>query len=463
MRLKFLSAVVCTTAFFIAQAQIQQHADMVQAFHHEALGKAFAYHKLVDLSTTVGPRLSGSEGCKKGVDWSIKTMREMGMDTVYTQHVLVPKWERGAPEKARIHIAQQPPISIAVAALGGSVATPIGGTRAQVVEITDFRQLEQLATKALKGKIVFFNIPMDPNFINTGFAYGQAVRQRWAGAIEAAPYGAVAVVIRSVTLALDNNPHTGSMSYKGAKDSIPAAAISTIAANQLSDLLRKHPNLELSLELHCKNLGMAPSHNVIGEIKGSVFPEELLVVGGHLDSWDLGDGSQDDGAGLAHSLEVANLFQKAGYRPKRTLRVVFFQNEEFGLEGGKIYAQQAVERAEQHYFAVESDMGSGIPRGFTFDTNDEYVEKLQVLVPYFTPYGIYEFKKGGSGADLSPLDKETILLAGLRPESQRYFDYHHSVLDNINSVHPRELALGAAAMASLVYLIDQLDLGFSKQ
>lgn len=454
-------AVVCATAFFSAIGQVQTHAEMVQAFHHEALGKSFAYHKLVDLSTTVGPRLSGSEGDKKGVEWSIKTMLEMGFDTVYTQNLMVSHWQRGAPEKAEIHIKNKPSIPLAVTALGGSVATPQGGIKAQVVEITDLKQLEKLGSKKLEGKIVFFNIPMDPNFINTGFAYGQAVGQRWAGALTAAPYRAVAVVIRSVTLAHDNNPHTGSMSYKGAKDSIPAAAISTIAADQLSQLLQSNPQLELSLEMHCKNLGLAPSHNVIGEIKGSEKPNEYLVVGGHLDSWDLGDGSQDDGAGLAHSLEVANLFQKTGYRPKRTLRVVFFQNEEFGLEGGKVYAAHAETAGEVHYFAVESDMGSGIPRGFTFDTNDEQVEKLQVLVPYFSPYGIYEFRKGGSGADLSPLDKAASLLAGLRPESQRYFDYHHSVLDNINSVHPRELALGAAAMASLVYLIDQLNLGLN--
>ena len=460
MLLKFFSAVVCSTAFFIASAQENTHQEIIQTFHHEALGNSFAYHKLVDLSTNVGPRMSGSAGGQKGVEWAIKTMQDMGMDTVYTQEVMVPRWERGAPEKAAIHIANQKPLSIAVTALGGSVATTKGGIKAQVVEITDFSQLAQLGTKELKGKIVFYNIPMDPNYINTGFAYGQAVRQRWAGAIEAAPYGAVAVINRSVTLALDNNPHTGSMSYKGAKDSIPAAAISTIAANQLSALLKEHPNLELSLEMHCKNLGLAKSYNVIGELWGSQKPNEYLVVGGHLDSWDLGDGSQDDGAGIAHSLEVANLFQKAGIKPKRTLRVVCFQNEEFGLAGGKVYAENVEAAGEMHYFGLESDMGSGIPRGFTFDTEDAHIEKLQILVPYFAPYGIYEFKKGGSGADLSPLDKSAILLAGLRPESQRYFDYHHSVLDHINSVHPRELALGAAAMASLVYLVDALDLGF---
>jgi hypothetical protein len=446
---------LCTFSY----GQTDPHKELIQEFHHLALSEQFAYKQLVDLSTTVGPRLSGSASGAKGVSWSVAAMKALGLDTVYLQEVMVPHWERGDKEQAAIHL-DNVTIPIAVTALGGSVATPPGGIKAQVVEITDYQQLEALGEVQIKGKIVFFNIPMNPDFIHTGFAYGQAVRQRWAGAIMAAEYGAIASINRSVTLRFDDNPHTGSMSYLGAKDSIPAAAISTLAADKLSAFLNQNPHLEVSLKMHCKHHGMALSHNVIGEFWGSERPDEIMVVGGHLDSWDLGDGSQDDGAGCIHALEVANLFMRAGYQPKRTLRVVFFQNEEFGLQGAREYARLAEERGEKHYFGLESDMGSGVPRGFSFDTDEANMARLEkIFMPYFEPYSIYEFRRGGAGADLSPLDQKAILLAGLRPESQRYFDYHHSVLDNINSVHPRELALGAAAMAALVYLVDQLDLG----
>jgi hypothetical protein len=459
MRLFIFSMAIFFGLQIIAQP-VSTHQDIIQEFHHIALGEQFAYKKLFDLSTSVGPRMSGSAGGAKGVEWSVSAMKALGLDTVYTQEVSVPLWGRGPKEQAAIILGGKT-IPLAVTALGGSVATPKGGLRGQVVEITDYKQLETLGNTGINGKIVFFNIPMNPNFINTGFAYGQAVRQRWAGAIMASEYGAKAVVIRSVTLALDDYPHTGSMGYVGAKDSIPAAAFSTIAAELLSKQLKTNPGLELWLEMHCKNLGMVQSHNVIGELRGSTYPDQIMVVGGHLDSWDLGDGSQDDGAGCIHSLEVANLFLRTGFRPKRTLRVVFFQNEEFGLNGAKEYARLVEASGEPHYFGLESDMGSAIPRGFSFDVDDAYAQRLEtILRPYFEPYSIYEFRKGGSGADLSPLDKQSILLAGLRPESQRYFDYHHSALDNINSVHPRELALGAAAMAALIYLVDQLDLGY---
>ncbi len=451
-----IATIFCQLA---ATAQVDSlHAYRIQQFHHLALGENYGYQQLVALANDVGPRLAGSEGGAKGVTWSIATMKRLGLDTVFTQEVQVPHWERGAQERGVIWHGKER-IAVPTTALGGSVGTPEKGLRGKVVEITDFKQLDLLGEKQLKGKIVFFNIPMNPNFINTGFAYGQAVRQRWAGAIEASKYGAKAVIIRSVTLRQDDNPHTGSMSYAGVKDSIPAAAISTNAANQLSKLLKDNSNIEFELWMACQHHGMVTSHTVIGELRGSVHPEQYLVVGGHLDSWDLGDGSQDDGAGIMHALEVAHLYTKLGVRPKRTLRVVFFQNEEFGLQGGRRYAELADSLNENHYFAIESDMGSGIPRGFSFDTNSERVAKIGKTVgPYFEPYSIYEFKSGGSGADLSPLNKDKILLAGLRPESQRYFDYHHSVLDHISSVHPREFALGAAALAGMVYLIDQLDL-----
>ena len=260
-----------------------------------------------------------------------------------------------------------------------------------------------------------------------------------------------------MNLRLDDYPHTGSMSYGDipVKDRIPAAAISTNGADLLSISLRLNPDINFFFRQTCEQFEDVESYNVIGEIKGSKYPNEIIVVGGHLDSWDLGDGAHDDGAGCVQSMDVLRLLKETGYQPKRTIRVVLFMNEENGLRGGNKYAEVAKLNKEKHVFALESDSGGFTPRGFSFDCSDAEFKQIAAWKTLFEPYLIHVFQKGHSGADIGPLKNDAIVLAGLVPDSQRYFDHHHAANDTFEHVNKRELELGAASMASLVYLFDK--------
>jgi len=298
---------------------------------------------------------------------------------------------------------------------------------------------------------------MDPKFINTFQSYSGCVDQRYSGAVEAMKYGAVGVIVRSMTLRSDDYPHTGSMTYGDTtvSERIPAAAISTNGADFLSTTLKLNPDIKFYFKQNCKQLEDVESFNVIGEIKGSTYPDEIMVVGGHLDSWDLGDGAHDDGAGCVQSMDALRLLKVSGYKPQRTLRVVLFMNEENGLRGGNKYAAIATSIKEKHIFALESDSGGFTPRGFSFDCSDANFERVLEWKNLFEPYMVHYFEKGGSGADIGPLKNDEIVLAGLRPDSQRYFDHHHAENDTFEHVNKRELELGAATMASLLYLFDK--------
>jgi len=298
---------------------------------------------------------------------------------------------------------------------------------------------------------------MQPNLINTFQAYGEAVNQRTSGAAEAVKYGAIGVIIRSMSLRLDDYPHTGTMSYGSLPPNkrIPAAAISTNAAEKLSNLLKINPNLKFLLRQQCKQFKDVMSHNVIAEIKGSVYPDEIILVGGHLDSWDIGDGSHDDGAGIVQSMDVVNILKNIGYKPKRTIRVVLFMNEENGTRGAKKYFEVSKRNNLNHIFALESDAGGFTPRGFSFTSNAENFSVIKNWKYLFDPYLIQSFVIGGSGADISLLKTNNNVLAGLRPDSQRYFDYHHAASDTFDAINKRELELGTFAMTSLIYLFDK--------
>lgn len=439
----------------------QQDSAMLRKIYTASLTQGKSYDWLNHLSNQIGGRLSGSVQAQQAVDYTKKELEALGLDRVWLQPVMVPKWVRGTPEFA--YIESEPGITnnVPVCALGGSVATPAGGLKAGVVEVKGAGDLERLGRDAIEGKIVFYNRPMDPTLINTFESYSGCVDQRYSGAAEAAKYGAVGVIVRSMSLRLDDYPHTGSMSYGDLSlaERIPAAAISTNGAELLSTTLNLNPQIQFYLRQNCRQLPDVESYNVIGEIRGSESPEEVILVGGHLDSWDLGDGSHDDGAGCVQSMEVLRLLQQVGYRPKRTLRVVLFMNEENGLRGGRKYAEEAQKAREKHVFALESDAGGFTPRGFSFDCADEAFERILSWKPLFEPYLVHQFVRGGSGADIGPLKQDGLVLAGLRPDSQRYFDYHHAENDTFDAVNKRELELGAAAMASLVYLVDRY--GFS--
>jgi hypothetical protein len=432
----------------------------IKTFFDTSLLNGQAYEWLDYLTNRIGSRLSGSLGAERAVAWTKAELDALGLDRVYLQPVKVPKWVRGAKEFALIETAPGVTFNVPITALGGSVATPSVGLKAFVVEVQGIEELKTLGREQIEGKIVFFNRPMQANLISTFQAYSGCVDQRYSGAKEASAYGAVGVIVRSMNLRLDNLPHTGAMSYgdQDASKRIPAAAISTNAAEKLSKLLKLEPKLKFLFRQQCKTYPDVWSHNVIGEITGSEFPKEIIVVGGHLDSWDLGDGAHDDGAGVVQSMEVLRLFKATGYKPKRTIRVVLFMNEENGLRGGNAYADNALLTAEKHIFALESDAGGFTPRGFSFNCSDEEFAQVESWKPLFKPYLIHYFEQGGSGADIRPLKNKYNVLAGLRPDSQRYFDHHHAENDTFDAVNKRELELGAATMTSLIYLYDKYGL-----
>ncbi|WP_158973760.1 M20/M25/M40 family metallo-hydrolase [Cellulophaga sp. L1A9] len=453
-------------SLFIITAVSAQKTDeeQLKTIYTTALTKSKAYDWLNYLSNQVGGRLSGSVQAQQAVDYTKAQLEELGLDKVWLQPVMVPKWNRGLPEFAYFESDPGVTTNVPICALGGSVATPLGGLKANVVEVKSLDDLAILGKQRLEGRIVFFNRPMDPANISTFESYSGCVDQRYAGAAEASKYGAVGIIVRSMNLRLDDFPHTGAMSYGdvAVDKRIPAAAISTNAADLLSISLRLNPDITFYFKQNCEQFDDVQSYNVIGEIKGTMYPDEIMVVGGHLDSWDLGDGSHDDGAGCVQSMEVLHLLKESGYKPKRTIRVVLFMNEENGLRGGNKYAEVAKTKKEQHVFALESDSGGFTPRGFSFDCSDANFAQVNSWKPLFEPYLIHMFVKGHSGADIGPLKDGDMVLAGLRPDSQRYFDHHHAANDTFEHVNKRELELGAASMTSLIYLFDKYGIAPTK-
>lgn len=444
---------------FSTIASYSQSTDevMLKQIYKSALTESTCYSWLDDLSNQIGHRLSGSEGAAKAVVYTKQQMEKLGLDNVYLQEVMVPKWVRGEKEEAYLQVGSKK-ISFPICALGMSVATPKKGLNATVIEVKSIDELKALGEEKVKGKIIFFNRPMNPEHIETFHAYGGCVDQRSSGAREAGKLGAIGVIVRSMNLRLDDFPHTGSTNYADTPEDkkIPAAAISTNGAELLSKLLQDNPNSKLYFKQTCQTFPDVLSYNVIGEIKGSEHPERIMVVGGHLDSWDLGDGSHDDGAGCVQSMTVLEILKKIGYKPKNTIRVVLFMNEENGVKGGLKYEEQSKSNKENHIFALESDSGGFTPRGFSVDCDETNYSKILSWENLFEPYLIHIFRKskGHTGVDIGPLSSDKIVKVGLQPDSQRYFDYHHAANDIFDAVNKRELELGAATMASIMYLFD---------
>jgi len=446
-----------TVVFFFpsagtAQPFVTPYDSIGQKIVSTALGSNKAIELLTEL-TSIGPRLSGSPQAARAVEWAKKTMDQLGFHNVHLEPVLVPRWVRGNKEKATILPAgKRKAARLNVTALGGSIGTTERGVTAEVLEVHSFEELRMMEDRA-KGKIIFFNRPMERGIFQTFEAYGRAVNQRARGALEAARVGGVAALVRSVTTRLDDSPHTGSMGYADSLPKVPAAAISTRDADRLSELLKKEKNLMVNLVLSAETLTDVESANVVGELTGSEKPQEIIVVGGHLDSWDKGQGAHDDGAGCVHSLEALRLLKALALKPKRTIRAVMFMNEENGLRGGTTYA--AKDRpGERHIAALESDMGGFAPRGFGFGDSATFRKFIQ-YEPAFRFVGADRFTVGGGGADISELVRKGTAGIGLTVDFHRYFDYHHSDHDTIDKVNERELALGAAAMALLAYIIAQ--------
>ena len=441
--------------FIVSGQNYYKDSVQLKAIYNQVLNHGNVYENLRSLCKDVGHRLSGSQGAEKAVQWGKIVLQRYNLDTVWLQKVMVPHWIRGDVERLDFISSSTEIYQSNCSALGGSIGTNNGVLSGQVVEIKSWDQMKELGKKNISGKLVFLNRPMNPSFITTFQAYGSCVDQRHQGASEAAKYGAVGVIVRSMTLKYDRNPHTGSMSYTDSIPKIPAVAISTVDAHHLSEMLKKDPDLTAKMKLSCKTFPDAVSYNVIGEIRGTEFPEKVMVVGGHLDSWDVGEGAHDDGAGVVQSIEVMSLFNQLKIRPKHTVRCILYMNEENGNRGGKTYASFVKNKGEQHIMAIESDRGGFSPRGFSVDGTATQLAVIQAFEELFEPYQLHLFKKGYGGVDIGPLRDGKICLIGLVPDSQRYFDYHHAPTDVFENVNKRELELGAAALTSIIYLIDK--------
>jgi Zn-dependent M28 family amino/carboxypeptidase len=409
-----------------------------------SLSEGRAYELLRELVTQAPHRLSGSDGAARAVTWAQATMQRLGLANVRLHRCMVPRWERGAPEQVRV-LKPAPAHDLACLALGGSVGTPAAGVEGEIVVVRTSSQLEALGT-AVRGKIVLFNRPMPRALRNTFAAYGASVPQRVSGASRAAKHGAIAALVRSMTTRIDDVPHTGGMRYAPDVPKIPALAVSTMAAEELAKMAKAGPTW-VRVRASCRMLADVESSNVIGEIVGSEKPDEVVVIGGHLDCWDVGQGAHDDGSGSIECLEAARLLIAAGLRPKRTIRVVFFMNEENGLRGALAYAKDHANH--KHVAAIESDRGGFEPKGFTSSARGDAFARYKAIVDDLRPFGMGVLIPGGGGADIGPLGLQGVPLFGLLPAWNRYFDYHHSKRDTIDAVHPRELALGAAAIAYL--------------
>lgn len=446
-----------TIIFLCAQSILlfsqNQDSILIKKIYDYFLNESRCYSNLHYLCKKIGHRLSGSENAQKSVEWTYQTMKNAGADTVYLQPVKVPVWKRG---KAFCNIiVQNKKIPLNILALGNSVGSNTV-INCNVIEVKNENELEALGTDKIKNKIVFFNVSFNPKNVSTSQSYAETVKYRYYAASYAAKYGASACLVRSMTLANNHSPHTGNMHYDTSisKLKIPALAISYKDADTLSYLLQQNKNLMMELFTENFSKDSIISYNVIAEIKGKQNPQQYITIGGHLDSWDVGEGAHDDGAGIVQSIEAIYVFKNI-YQPKNTIRIVAFMNEENGLMGGKTYASEAFKKKEKHLTAIESDAGGFTPRYIGVDTTNGLFQLGQSWNKLFRPYYI-EIIKGGGGADISPLKKAFhIPLCGYEPDNQRYFDLHHTKDDVFENVHKRELELGGAAISAFVMMVDK--------
>ncbi len=432
------------------EVQLEQRA-VLERIADEALAEGEAWSKLAELCAVAPHRLAGSSGAERAIAWAKAEMEADGLEHVRLEPCRVPRWERGEVEElAVLAPAELEGLELPVLALGGSVATPDPGLEGELVAVETFGELEE---KEVRGAIVLFARPMDPRQRDPFRAYGGAVDQRSRGAIEAAKHGAIGVLVRSMTLRHDDLPHTGMMNYEDGVPKIPAAAISTNGADRLRGLLDQGKSVRLRLRLSCRTLDPVSSFNVVGELRGRERPDEVVLVGAHLDAWDVGQGAHDDGAGSVQTLEALRLLRVLDLRPRRTVRCVLFMNEENGLAGARAYLETHADEMEQHVLALETDRGGFSPRGFTTTFEGAAFEELEELVRLLDRTGADRLFPGGAGPDVAVLAPRGVPLAGLYTDPQRYFDVHHSSADTLEAVHPRELELGAAALASLAWLV----------
>ncbi|MEI8110155.1 MAG: M20/M25/M40 family metallo-hydrolase [Chitinophagia bacterium] len=442
----------------ITFAQADTDSIFIKKMSDDILRNGKAHELLRQLTKQIGGRLAGSPQFARAVSWGKFTMEMIAPDKVFLQQCMVPHWVRGGTDLGSIVELDKKTYNkkLDVLALGNSIGK--GTVTAPLLAVADFADLEKKKDSAV-GKIVFFNKGFDPTNIKPFISYGQVGVYRRNGPSIAAKYGAVGVMIRSLTESVSNDPHTGATAYNDSFPRIPAIAIGPRDADEMWNLSKKS-SLLVSLTTNGKFYPDTIGHNVVGEITGTDFPGEFITIGGHLDSWDVNEGAHDDGAGVVQTLEVMRVLKAMGYKPKHSLRFVLFANEENGLKGGSQYALDAETKKEKHIFALESDAGGFTPRGFTVGgLTPVQLQKMQTWVKLLTPYGVTEISNGGGGADIGPLNRLFATpVCELEPDPQRYFDYHHARTDVFENVNKRELLLGAINMAALIYLVDKYGL-----
>ncbi len=434
-------------------AQNKQDSLIFKNISNEILTNGTAYTNLHYLSKKIGHRLSGSPSYDKATDWAVEKLKEAGADKVWKQEVMVPVWVRGK-ESLQIKTKNGTWKNVRMLSLGNSQGTNGKDLVGEIVAVKTIDEFQKLTDAQVKGKIILFNYPFNQDFIQTMHGYGDAVKYRFATASMVAKKGGKAVLVRSISSAFDDVPHTGGMSYENGVEKIPAIALGPKSADELEQL-SKSGKLVAKINSQCEMKGEKLSYNIIGEITGKKS-NNIMVVGGHLDTWDVGEGAQDDGAGIVQSIEVLRTFKKLGLQNNNTLRVVCYANEENGAKGAAKYADEAKSKNEKHIFAIESDAGGYSPRGIGLEMNDSLRKQIQAYAPLFLPYGVYDFNTVESGVDVGFLRNMNVPLAGLLPDSQRYFDLHHSDNDVFEAVNRRELLLGAVSMAQILYLVDKI-------
>lgn len=439
-------------------ADMQSDSAFIHQLSNNILSSSSAYDNLHYLTKNIGGRLAGSPQMVQAENWGVKALKEAGADTVIMQECKVPHWVRGGKDAAYVEFivnGKKQRYTLNILALGNSLGSGAKGVKAPLMRVNDFDELERRRDE-IKRKIVFYNVPFDDTLVNTFEAYIKNVVYRGIGASRAAKYGAVGMLMRSMTNTPGNNPHTGSMRYNDSFPKIPAAAMGLQDVAKLDSLFDDNTSVTASLFTYGKMLPDTIGHNIIGVIKGSEHPEQIITVGGHLDSWDAAEGANDDGTGIVQSVELLRAFKATHYQPKHTIHIVLFANEENGTRGANKYAEEAMNNKEQHIFALESDAGGFTPRGFGFDVSDSTWQKLNSWKYLFEPYHAAEFTKGGGDTDIDPLhEKLKTPTAGFRPDGQRYFDIHHAATDVFENVSIREMKMGAVVMSALIYMIDK--------
>lgn len=436
----------CTTA--------DRYKPCADRIIRESLTQNDSWLKMQDLCDGIGNRLSGSEGLERAIAWAAQTFQRDGQENVHTEKAMVPHWVRGQESATMVEPRL---LNLAMLGLGGSVATPAAGITAPVVMVRDEAGLDALGDGA-KDKIVLFNNVMPPYDDVHGSRYGETVKFRGKGASLAARKGAVACLIRSVTAKSFRSPHTGAMHYDDGVAKIPAAAISTEDADIISRLLARGEKVVVRLKMEAHTEPDAPSANVLAELRGTDRPEEVVVMGGHIDSWDVGQGAHDDGAGAVMCMEALNVLRKLNMHPRRTIRVVLFTNEENGLAGGKQYAKDHETEISNLIAAIESDAGGFAPESVSVDCKDasrqaRALAQVKDIAKLLRPLGVRKVSAGHSGADVGPMKEAGAMLMGFGTYGEKYFDYHHSQADTLDKVNPQELSRCVAALAVLTYVL----------